>query len=372
MKIAVISGFEAGHQAAHVVNTVNMAQGFAKLGHDVSIICYDHRTQFFRIRDLNRIYGIREAIRWIRLPRPVILSEPLNANEAFAWLAQLVVWGLRPDFVFARSYIVPCLTARFGRVTVAETHAHPDNRTTPFLRMITGVFDYAKFEFLVTISDVLSQHYQSLGVPDDKILVLPTGVDIDRFTRPEELPASPYPTNKPNIAYMGHLYDYKGIPTILEGARLLPEYHFHLIGGTPQDVERHQDTITEQGIENVTLHGIQPQASIPPYLWHADLLLLPPSADHPSAEWTSPVKLGEYLASGTPIIATRIPALRDWLTEKEVTFIEPDSPTAMKDAILHVLEHPQNAQSRAKQGLELAQEFSYTNRARIILEKCGF
>ena len=282
------------------------------------------------------------------------------------------MWWLRPDFVFARNYIAPCLTARFGRVTVAETHAHPDNKTTPFLQMISAVTDYAKFKYLITISNVLSEHYQSLGVPAEKILVLPTGVDIDRFTRPGTLPTSPYSTEKPNIAYVGHLYDYKGIPTILETARHLPDFHFHLIGGTPQDIERHQTFIAEQGIENIILHGIQPQATIPPFLWHADILLLPPSADHPSAQWTSPVKLGEYLASGTPVIATRIPALQDWLSDEQVTFVEPDDATAMKNAIEGILNHPQEAQSRAKQGLELAQQFSYANRARTILEKCGF
>ena len=370
MRIAVVASMEAGVEKAYAINSINMAQGFTKLGHDVTLITFAHREGKRPLDELRQQYDIRVPLHWIQLPR-VFRKRFISPNLPFASMALLHLWRLRPDFVFSRSYIAPVLSAKYGFPTVAESHAHTDNRTQPFLKMIEATGRYSQFRYLITISDVLSQHYQSLGVPQEKMLVLPTGVDIDRFTRPENLPPSPYATDKPNIAYVGHLYDYKGIPTILETAQLCQDVHFHLMGGLPQDIERVQLVIKEQNLVNVTLHGHKPQSELPPYLWNADMLLLPPSLDHPSARWTSPVKLGEYLASGTPVIATRIPALEDWLTDEQVTFIAPDSPPAMAQAITAGLSNPQQVQQKSERGIQLAQEFSYRVRAQTILQKCG-
>lgn len=369
MRIAVVVSMEAGVEKAYAINSVNMAQGFAQLGHDVTLVTFAQRSGKCDFDDLRIQYDIRVPLRWIQLPR-IIRKRFISADLPFALMALFQLMRMRPDFVFVRSYIAPILSAKYGFPTVAESHAHTDNRTLPFLKMIAATTRYQNFRKLITISDVLSTHYQSLGVPSDKMLVLPTGVDIDRFA-PSDTP-SPYSTDKPNVTYVGHLYDYKGIPTIIEAATKLPDLNFHLIGGLPKDIDRVQQKINELSLSNVTLHGFKPQPEIPPYLQHADMLLLPPSLDHPSARWTSPVKLGEYLASGTPVIATRIPALEDWLTDEQVTFITPDSATAMVGAIHDGLVNPVSAEKKAEQGRQLAETFSYQVRAQIILTSCGF
>jgi len=371
MQIAVVASMEAGIEKAYAINSVNMAQGFAKLGHDVTLITFAKRDRKYTLDELIEQYDIRVPLRWIQLPR-VFRKRFISPDLPFASMALLHLWRLRPNFVFSRSYIAPILSARYGFPTVVESHAHTDNRTPPFLKMIDAITHDPQLRYLITISDVLSQHYQSLDVPQDKILVLPTGVDMDRFNRPDNLPPTPYTTDKPNVVYVGHLYDYKGIPTILETAKVCQDIQFHLIGGLPQDIERVRAIITDQNLLNVTLHGHKPQSDIPPYLWNADILLLPPSLNHPSARWTSPVKLGEYLASGTPVIATRIPALQDWLTDEQVTFIEPDSSSAMALALKSVLSNPLDAKQKSAQGIQRAYEFSYRTRAETILKKCGF
>ena len=227
------------------------------------------------------------------------------------------------------------------------------------------------FRLLVTISDYLSECYRELGVPPEKLLVLPDAVDLNLFACPSTLPPNPYNEKKPIVAYIGHLYDYKGIPTIIETASLLPDIVFHLIGGWPEDVERQRARVENKGLKNVVLHGLIQHSRIPPFLWHSDVLLLPPSLDHPSAKWTSPVKLGEYLASGTPIVATSIPALLDWLSEEEVQFVKPDSPESMAEGILKILDNPERGQMLSKNGILKSQNLSYERRAERLLKLSG-
>jgi glycosyltransferase involved in cell wall biosynthesis len=367
MRILVVSGWEAASLRAHAINTVKMAQGFARLGHQVTLVC--KRSPGGRVppTELAALYGLTEPLRWIQLPGRV-LRHRVGLHWSFACLALPVILRVRPDLIFARNYIVPWMSSRLGFTTVAESHAHPDNNTAPFLRLVSATRHRA-FRLWVTISQYLADHYCSLGVPADKLIVLPDAVDVVQFGRPGELPPSLYQKPGPHVAYFGHLYDYKGIPTILEAAALLPEVQFHLVGGLPEDIERQKARIEEMGLYNVTLQGLKPQSEVPPYLWHADVLLLPPSQYHPSAQWTSPLKLGEYLASGTPVVATAIPALRDWLTDDEVKFVEPDDGKAMAEGIMDVLRDPGYAMALSQKGLKKAQTLSYRRRAEKILER---
>jgi glycosyltransferase involved in cell wall biosynthesis len=369
MNVLVAGAFEASCHWAHAINTVKMAQGFASLGHRVTMVC--RRPPQGRVDEaqLSASYGLGEPIRWIQLPRR-ILARRVGENWGFSALALLAALPARPHLVYARSYIFPWMSSRCGIPTVVESHAHPDNSSKPFLRLVDATRHRA-FRLWVTISTHLSDHYQSLGVPAERLAVLPDAVDLGIFKRPHALPPSPYPTGKPVVAYVGHLYDYKGIPTVLEAASRLPDLRFHLVGGWPQDVAANAERIRRRGLTNVTLHGLKPHAEIPPYLWHADLLLLPPSADHPSAAWTSPLKLGEYLASGTPVVATSIPALRDLVVGTEVRFVEPDSPDSLAEGIAHVLGDSEYAASLSRDGSAKAEGLSYVRRAEAVLERIG-
>jgi glycosyltransferase involved in cell wall biosynthesis len=368
MRILVAGAFEALSLWASAINTVKMAQGFARLGHEVTIVCRQSPGGKVPPEKLAHIYGVTEPLRWIQVPWKV-LSCPVGLHWRFALLALPSALWIRPDLVFARNYIFPWLSSKWGIVTVAESHTNPDNNAASFLRLVDATRHRA-FRLWVTISQRLADGYHSLGVPREKLIVLPDAVDLELFQRPTQLPPDPYPDGAPIVAYTGHYFeDYKGIPTILKAAALLPEVQFHLVGGQPQEVARQQARIQEMGLSNVTLHGLKPHAEVPPFLWHADVLLMPPSAEHPSATWTSPVKLGEYLASGTPVVATAIPALRDWLTDEEVAFVSPDDAEALASGIRALLDDPALARSLAAAGMSKAPSLSYSRRAETILRR---
>ncbi len=372
MKVVVASAFEASSLKAHAINTVKIAEGFAKLGHQVHLLCLAPRTGPVQIPQLEAHYGISAPMVWHQLPSAV-LGLKITPHWPFFLLALPLMLRLSPDLVYSRNYILPAMTSRLGVPTIGETHAWPDNRTPQFRAFVRATHHRA-FRRCVTISHRLAEQYAQLGADSAKLMVLPDAVDLDMFMRPDVLPAeaSPYAGNGPHVVYAGHLYDYKGIPTILQAAALLSDVHFHLVGGLPADIQRHRQTVDALGLQNVTLHGLKPYGEVPPYLWYADALLLPPSAEHPSAAWTSPVKLGEYLASGVPVIATRIPALLDWLSEEEACFVAPDQPAAMADAIRRLLTDASLAARFSAAGRQKAKDLTYEGRvARMLADWPG-
>lgn len=343
-----------------------MAKGFAQLGHEVTIVCRQSPKGKIRQEKLAQIYGLREPIHWVQIPQK-ILRYTIDEHWRFALLSLFIAFLMRPNLIYTRNYIFPWISSKCRIPTVAESHAHVGNRSALFLRQVSATHHKA-FRLWITISKNLSDYYLSIGVPKEKLVVLPTGMDFQLFQRPPELPPNPYNKKGPVAAYIGHLYEYKGIPTIIDAASLLPNIDFHLIGGWPEDILRQEKVIKKRSLHNVTLHGLKPQNDIPPFLWHADVLLLPPSVNHPSAHWTSPVKLGEYLASGTPIVATSIPALRQWLTDEEVEFVPPDNSVALAQGIQRLLHNEKRARLLVQAGIRKAQEWSYERRAKKILE----
>ena len=369
MHILVASAFEASSQWAHAINTVKMAQGFARLDHRVSIVCRRPQGGAVSREALGTVYGLTAPLRWIQLPQR-IFGFTIDESWSFALLALAATLRLKPDVIFARNYLFPAVASSFGVATIAESHSHPGNNTSPFLRFVQASRKRS-FLLLITISKLLAEHYTSLGVPQEKLLVLPDAVDLHLFRRPANLPASPYSCPGPHVVYTGHMYDYKGIPTMLQAAALLPGAQFHMIGGWPEDVKKQEQYARDLGLRNVRFYGMQPQSTLPPFLWHADILLLPPSQQHPSAAWTSPLKLGEYLASGVPVIASDIAALRSLVTEKEVEFVPPDNPGALAQAISLLLSHNQRSQQLISCALKRAQELSFERRAETILRAAG-
>lgn len=147
--------------------------------------------------------------------------------------------------------------------------------------------------------------------------------------------------------YAGHLYGWKGIDTIIAAARLSPEILFVVVGGTARDVASTQSRV--RNMPNVSLLGHMPRTEIPKYLAAADVLVLPNTArNEESAQYTSPLKLFEYMASGTPIVASDLPSVREILSGDTAFLVAPDNPAALAEGVVAALADS----SRARRALE--------------------
>lgn len=367
LRIVVASSVEADGPRAHAINVFKTAGGFARLGHEVTVLC---RAGAAAAPTPSSLYG-EPSLRWRFASHDLLPHHTARFGDWTAAEART----LGADLVYARHFQAALRCAAAGLPAVLETHAHVGDPNPELDAAIAATAQNARaLAALVTISRRLADHYAARGAAPHRLHVVPDGVDLDLFQPPRNLPAAPYSEHpRPHVVYSGHLYDYKGIPTILSAAALLGHATFHLVGGLPDDLARVRAACAAMGLRNVVLHGPRPHAEVPPYLWCADALLLPPSARHPSAAWTSPVKLGEYLAAGPPILAADIPALRDWVGEPEVAWCAPDDPHDLARAVERSLaEPPAQREQRRAAAMRQAVRFSYPRRAAAILRAAGF
>lgn len=114
--------------------------------------------------------------------------------------------------------------------------------------------------------------------------------------------------------------------------------------------------------------GHRPHQEIPYWLKAADVLVLPNSAKEKiSRFYTSPLKLFEYMASGTPIVASDLPSIREVLNEKNAVLVKPDSPEFLTAGIMKVLENPYLSDKISKQAFQDVQNYTWEKRAEKIL-----
>lgn len=137
-------------------------------------------------------------------------------------------------------------------------------------------------------------------------------------------PARSASTDEKAILFTGALTPYNGIAEMVQAMRLVkdPSVVLHVYGGGPLS-EFVRESV--QACSNIVFHGKVDSSDIPSLQRDAFLLLNPRQIDHPVSDVTFPSKVLEYMASGTPVLTTR---LRSFSSDYEglVYFAEEGSP----------------------------------------------
>jgi glycosyltransferase involved in cell wall biosynthesis len=331
-------------------------------------------------------YGIEPGFHLVRIPvakRPLPFMEmrtiPSDSparrqwrgwRNRFVYAACLYAYGRRPDLVYSAC----CRSARhasmLGLPTVVEFHGSGRDAA----RQLKTAPGRSNLLAIVTVSEYLRGDFIKHGLPGEKILVEPNGVDLTRFTRAAETGAAraqlELPNDRPLVVYCGHFYEKKGVHHLIEAARQLPDMRFCLVGGWPEDIRRLEQQA--QGLDNVIFRGFVSHDVVPTYLAAADILVLPNSANEVHAFETCPLKLFEYAAAARPIVATRIPGIESLVSHGEQAWLTaPDAPDALTEAIRQVRDDRALAARLVAAATNWVGAFDIRERARRILGSIG-
>jgi glycosyltransferase involved in cell wall biosynthesis len=182
------------------------------------------------------------------------------------------------------------------------------------------------------------------GISPARISVVPLGVDTEKF-KPATAPSSyaheviGIPNHKKIVFYSGHMEERKGIRVLLQAARRLTtnngrtDVHFLLIGNKDGEERKFEELIRGTEAEkHITFGGYR--ADVQQLLQSCSIGLVP------SSGWDSfPRSSLEMLASGLPLIASRLQGLMEQV-EEGVTglFFEPGDHCGCADAVARLLE----------------------------------
>lgn len=171
---------------------------------------------------------------------------------------------------------------------------------------------YTQADAITVPSMVAKRSFVQMGVPAEKIHVIPYGVRLDQFSRTAVPPIDSF-----EVLFAGQVSLRKGIPYLLEAFARLKHSHKHLtiVGSVQNDVRELLGRLPQ---ENVTFTGSIPQTELAKKMSASHLLVLP------SVEEGLALVQGQAMACGCPILATAATGAEDLFTDGVEGFIVAD------------------------------------------------
>lgn len=168
--------------------------------------------------------------------------------------------------------------------------------------------DMARISSLMTCVDkyVLYTKYMAdyFRLNKDKWVVLEGLMDVSKIV-PNTITKV---RKRPICMYAGRLDVRYAIDKLIEAFGYVSEAELHLYG-SPSDAKKLQSLIDKY--ENVSYMGTLSQDDVFQRMREVDLLLNPRPTNIELAKYSCPSKTFEYMASGTPVLMTRLPGLPD-------------------------------------------------------------
>ncbi len=373
MKLIYLTNARIPTEKAHGIQIMQMCRGFAlSEGQRVEVELVVPRRLNKIKKDPFEYYGIEKCFKIIYLPCLDFLLwvkylgrlSLVIQTSTFFVVAFFYLLGKKFDVIYTRDELA-LLFVPWRKKIVWE--AHNFSKVTQWLKKSAR-----KFFLVISLTNLLKKRLVEAGIPSEKILVAPDGVDLNLFGLDISQAAARQKVSlaldKKIILYSGHLYQWKGVTTFLQTVEFLPSnVEIVLVGGSADEIKKIQSLNFD--FARVKFIGQRPYAEIPYYLKAADILVLPNSQkDLISREFTSPLKLFEYMAASRPIIASNLPSIGEILENgKNALFFNPDDARDLALKIATILKDPNLAKKMAAQAFLDVQNYSWEERAKKIL-----
>lgn len=156
-----------------------------------------------------------------------------------------------------------------------------------------------KVDLILVVSKMLARKFTNPNT-----IVLPHGVDYPLFSIPTTKPHD-MPADGPIAGFYGSISPWLDTEMLAQSAIALPRWQFVFIGDIKTDVS------SLMALPNVQFLGPKPHNCLPSYVQHWNVAMLP-FRSNKQIDACNPLKLREYLASGTPIATTHFPAVREY------------------------------------------------------------
>ncbi|MBA2302939.1 MAG: glycosyltransferase family 4 protein [Acidobacteria bacterium] len=283
----------------------------------------------------------------------IIMTRDLGVASALLRIPN----GMRPRLVFESHGYAPDVAAALPDL-VATARPASAAKLRRLAKKEASV--WATADGYLTITRALAADLERRHGTRSRLGVIPDGVRL-----PARAPSPP--PDEPVAAYAGHLYAWKGVDVLLQAIAQVPGIAGLIVGGhaAESDLARVKQLATDLGIsDRVTFTGLVEPSRVMAHLARATMLVLPNPASAISTNFTSPLKLFEYMASGRAIVASDLPSIREVLQHgRDALLVEPGNPAAIAAALRTLAADKPLAERLARTALDGAASYTWARRA---------
>jgi len=308
--------------------------------------------------------GIRERRSTFVGRRLLELSIPLGLRRAagrhFAVTSgrrAMIVYSDQPLWIVVTALVARSLKARpvleVCEIPLVSEH---DPLKLAVRRWLLDELAYRLVDGFIAISAYLEDYLRSRVPKGTPIVRVPILVAPEEFS----MPSGTQPVGAPRqVVFVGGLEEQE-VGDLLAAFALVaaghPDVVLKVVGSGRVEVrERLAAQIAAIGLtDRVLLPGWATREELPRVLHDATVLVLP-RRDALFSQAGFPTKLGEYLASGRPVVTTVTGEIGRHLVHAQTAYLVPPGDAgAFAAAIGHVLDHPREAATVGASGRELA------------------
>jgi len=190
-------------------------------------------------------------------------------------------------------------------------------------------------DFALPVTNVLAQEIRVAGVQPEKIVVIPNGIDPERFAEAQNSETAKSAlglSGRLILGFTGFMRDWHGLSEVLDwmaGAPVPKHIHLLLVGDGPALDGLKALEARLNLADRVTFAGLVDRDMVAKMVAVFDIALQPKSV-----EYASPLKLFEYMALGKAIVAPDQPNIREVLhADVSGLLFDPAEPASMTAAI---------------------------------------
>jgi glycosyltransferase involved in cell wall biosynthesis len=348
----------------------DLSKELVKRGHEVTVYTTDSLDPDSRVNlppnrplDLEgiRVYYFRNLSNWLAGKHHIQLSPSLvkvaRDNLKGFDVIHLHAHRALPNIAiyhYARKYGIPYVLHAHGTL--------PITMIKPRLKWVYDIFWGRRMlkhvSKIIVLGPTEVTHCISMGVNEDRIEIMPNGVDLSEFAN---LPAKGNFKHRYNlgkddklILYLGRIHQSKGIDLLVEAFAGLSKgrdnIKLAIVGPDDGHLSALKMLIKDLGInqDKVLLTGpIYAEDKLEAYV-DADVSVTPCFVG-------SPVTFVEACACGVPTITTQAGDNLDWL-DGQIGLVVPYDKLELQEAIRHMLSDDKMRQRFSEQGRRLVQE----------------
>lgn len=379
MKLLYIANQRLPTEKAYGRQIAKMCESFADLGIEVELVAPLRGSS--PADDLFGYYSVKRNFKFTHILSPDwywpgFLDKLAFGIKNFISARKLVKYALSSSrqVVYSRDELPIYFLSLRGAYCVYE--AHKFSKSFNFI--------YARFKNaglkIITISHGLKKEFVKIGFNSENILVASDGVDEIKIREQATNPTSKKEAREQLglrfdskiIVYTGSLYEWKGIYTLADAAKILKREALAIVvgGNNNSDQRNFENYLKQKNIKNLKITGfIQDGKMRDLYRLAADAVILPNSSKEKISEvYTSPLKLFSYMALRRPIVASDLPSIREVLNESNAVLVRPDDPEELAAGVMRVLADPELARRLSDNAFADVRNYTWQKRAQNILE----
>jgi L-malate glycosyltransferase len=300
----------------------------------------DHFKGLWRIEqdtDEELTQGVPTYRAWYKrllLPKTGAPAYLLSTLQA---VRRLVAVGFRPDIIQAHIFGVGVHSLVLSKMysvpfVMTEHSALFYERKLTWLDLQQVRLGYGAASVVVPVSHSLERAIKAYGIRA-RYRMLPNATDMAQFSPPA---ARPFGTPVKRILFVGRQVPGKGVDTLLEALHRVEQrrgdWVADIVGEGPQRSE-YEAMASDLALNaKVTFHGNVPHTSVAEMMRESDFLA------HPTLGENCPCVVVEAMATGLPVLSTRVEGVPETVAGGLHMLVPPSDPDALAQAIDSMLD----------------------------------